>query len=170
MRTSPPAPLPRRAWLIGGAASLLWLGALVALVRDLIVGAAPWPAAGCTAGIGVSLLWVLLDSPVRYELDEHALTVVTRLRRIRLARGPLHFVGALGKDRFAINGGFGWYGWFHSEGRIVRAWVTDPAAVWVMDGARSVAFSPKDRAMCGGPSPGFTAGRGTSQPEGDSSA
>ena len=140
-----PAPLPRRAWVIGCVAGALWLLALAALGRDLWLGNNPWSAHGFVAGLGSCLLWALADAPVRYELDGRTLTIVTRLRRVSLPRGSIRFVGRLEKDRFAIDGGFGWYGWFHSEGRIVRAWVTDPRATWVMEGERAVAFSPSDR-------------------------
>ncbi len=143
-----PAPLPRRAKLIGGIALLCFLAAFSALVRDLVLGSPVGTAFGFTLGFGLSLLWVLADFPVRYELSANTFTVVTRLRRVSLPRKPMRFLGSLGRDRFAINGGFGWYGWFHSEGRIVRAWVTDPDCAWVMEGDRATVFSPVDGAMC----------------------
>jgi hypothetical protein len=129
--------------VIGVLAVLVWGLALLAFARDLHLGQPAWGSGSAVVGVGAALLWVLADFPLRYELHPEALVVVTRLRRVRRARGPLRFVGALGKDRFAINGGFGWYGWFRCDGRTARAWVTDNHAVWVMEAPGGlVAFSP----------------------------
>lgn len=161
-----PAPLPRRAKLLGGLALAAFLVAFGALLRDAWLGNALGTAVGFSVGIGLSLLWVLADAPLRYELTDDALVVVTRLRRVRRSRLPLRFVGALGRDRFAINGGFGWYGWFRGEGGTVRAWVTDPACVWVMEGAHPTAISPVEGAMCSGLSAGAPGDLGTSRAAG----
>lgn len=140
--------------------------ALGALLRDAWLGNPMGPPVGLTLGFGLSLLWVVADAPLRYELTADSLWVVTMLRRVRRPLRPMRFVGALGRDRFAINGGFGWYGWFHAEGRVVRAWVTDPACVWVMEGERPTAFSPMDGAMCRDLSPGAPGELGTSRAPG----
>lgn len=75
------------------------------------------------------------------------LTVVTRARSVGFPLRSARFVGTVGRDRFAINGGFGWYGWFRVDGRTVRAFVTDPAcAVLVETGGVPVLVSPADGA------------------------
>ena len=138
-----PAALPLRARVLGVTAVALWLAAASALVGDVLAGRPPWIAASFFVVVGASLLWVLADAPLRYERDGDSLTVVTRLRRVRvpwLAEAP---IGGVGTDRFAINGGFGWYGWFVVDGRLARAWVTDPAcAVLVETGGRPVIITP----------------------------
>ncbi len=138
-----PASLPLRARVLGTLAVLLWLAAVYALAADAQAGRPPWIAASFVTAVGAALFWVLADAPLRYERDGDSLTVVTRLRRVSvpwLAEAP---VSGVGKDLFAINGGFGWYGWFRVDGRVARAWVTDPACtVLVETGGRAVLISP----------------------------
>ncbi|MSQ00907.1 MAG: hypothetical protein EXR71_03315 [Myxococcales bacterium] len=138
-----PAKLPLRARVLGGLAVLLWLAAAGALVADVVADRPPWIALGFVVVVGACLAWVLADAPIRYERDDDSLTVVTRLRRVRVSCLDLAPVSGVGKDLFAINGGFGWYGWFRVDGRVARAWVTDPACtVLVETGGRAVLISP----------------------------
>ncbi|GDX82216.1 hypothetical protein LBMAG42_40270 [Deltaproteobacteria bacterium] len=138
-----PARLPLRARVLGGIAVVIWIASGTALVLDLIAGRAPWAAGGFFSTLSVSLAWVLADSPTGYRFGGGVLEVRTRLRVIHRPCISVGHVGTVGKDRFAINGGFGWFGWFSLEGKIVRAWVTDPArAVRVETGGRAVLISP----------------------------
>lgn len=139
-----PAPLPLRAKVLGGIAVAIWLASAVAMGLDLLGGKPPWAASGFFFTLSASLGWVLADSPIAYRMGGGILEVRTRLRVIRRPCISVCHVGTVGKDRFAINGGFGWFGWFSLEGRIVRAWVTDPAkAVRVETGGRAVLISPE---------------------------
>lgn len=145
MRSSAAAPLPARAWALGGAAVALWAAAAVALVLDLRAGREPWVALSFVAVVGAALGWVLADAPLRYERDGDTLIVVTRARRVVLPCRGLRAAPGVGKDRFAINGGFGWVGWFVRDGEVVRAWVSDPArAVRVDTGGQPALISPAD--------------------------
>ncbi len=143
MASSPAAALPARALALGLAATALWVAAGVALVLDLRAGRAPWVALSFVGVVGASLGWVLADAPVRYERDGDVLLVVTRLRTVRLVCRGLRAAPGVGKDRFAINGGFGWLGWFERDGEVVRAWVSDPAlAVRVETDGQPALISP----------------------------
>lgn len=138
-----PAPLPFRAKALGGIAVAIWIASGVALALDLLGGRAPWAAGGFFFTLSASLCWVLADSPTGYRLGGGVMEVHTRFRVIRRSCISMCHVGTVGKDRFAINGGFGWFGWFSLEGRIVRAWVTDPAkALRVETDGRAVLISP----------------------------
>lgn len=139
-----PAPLPLRAGVLGGIAVAIWIASGVALVLDLLGGRAPWAAASFFTTLSVSLAWVLADSPTAYRLGGGVLEIRTRLRVIHRPCISACHVGEVGKDRFAINGGFGWFGWFSLGGTLVRAWVTDPAkALRVETGGRPVLISPE---------------------------
>lgn len=139
-----PAPLPVRAKVLGGIAVAIWLASGLAMGLDLLGGRPAWAAAGFFVTLSASLAWVLADSPTGYRLGGGVVEVHTRLRVIHRPCIGVCQVGTVGKDRFAINGGFGWFGWFSLEGRIVRAWVTDPAkALRVETGGRAVLISPE---------------------------
>jgi hypothetical protein len=85
-----------------------------------------------------------VDAPLRYELGDGTLAVLTRARRVIVPVVSTAHVGSIGRDRFAINGGFGWYGWFRIGDRTVRAFVTDPAcAVIVETGRMPIVISPR---------------------------
>ncbi len=145
-----PAALPRRAWILGLVAVAVWIAASGALTWELFTGRPPWVSGGFCATLSFSLAWVLIDAPTAYRLEPGAVVIVTRVREKKVHCRRLIRVGRVGKDRFAINGGFGWFGWFDLEGAWVRAWVTDPAfAVRVETGGRDVLISPA--AAIGGP-------------------
>lgn len=139
-----PAALPWRAWALGGLALGAWALAVSLLARDLVEGRSPWGAGAFTFTVTAALLWVLADFPTAYVLEGELLTIRTRLRSVRMrGASELRRVGTVGRDRFAINGGFGWYGWFHVDGDLARAWVTDPAlAVRVRTASGLVLISP----------------------------
>lgn len=143
------APLPRLAHALGWAAVALGAAALVALAFDLGAGRSPLVAGGFCATVAISLGWVWGDRPRHLEVDGTTLVVVTALRRVRVdvraarpADGNWHG-GWLG-PKFAINGGFGWYGWFWHHGW-QRAFVTDPGRAVRLDTALGpVLVSPAD--------------------------
>jgi hypothetical protein len=112
---------------LGGLALALLAGATLAGLNDVHAGKVPLGAGGMALSVLACLGWVLADAPVNYEVGAGTLTVVTRLRRLRYAVRFAARQQAPWRDRFAINGGFGWYGWFRCEGRSMRAFVTDPA-------------------------------------------
>ncbi len=143
------APLPRNARVVGGLAVALGVAAVLALVLDLAAGRSPLVASGFLTTVSLSLGWVWVDKPTHLELSGKNLVIVTggRRRRLtvraaRLASPDWH--GGWFGPKFAINGGFGWYGWFW-HGGWQRAFVTDPArAVRLESATGPVLVSPAD--------------------------
>lgn len=140
-----PAPLPPRARILGALALAAWAFAALMLVGDVQAGRSFFGTGAFFASMSAALGWVLFDAPLRYQVESGHLHVVTRLRRIIVPfHGAVRTEG-VGRDRFAINGGFGWYGWFRVGGVVARAWVTDPAhAVMIQTGGRPVLVSPAE--------------------------
>lgn len=119
--------------------------AAAALVRDLSIAKTPWGSGACLATMLFALGWVVRDFPKEYRVDGKELTVRTWLRRLRVPLAAARRLRAPWTDRLAINGGFGWYGLFRVEGRVVVAFVTDlDRRVLVETGGRAVVISPAD--------------------------
>jgi len=150
-RDFPVAPLPAPAWALGSFALLVGLAAMKSLVKDLAEGRPPWIAAGFVNTVLLALLWVMVDQPTVLRLDGRTLHIVTRVRTVRvevseaLRAEPLWHGGLFG-PKFAINGGYGWYGWFWKSRQRQRAFVTDSSrAVRVYDpGGRIYVVSPRE--------------------------
>lgn len=140
-----PAPLPARSFAFGGAAIAAWGLALALLTGDVAAGRSFLGSGTFAASMSAVLVWVIADRPVRYQVEGGQLHVITRLRRIVVPFRGAERVPGVGRDLFAINGGFGWYGWFRLDGAVARAWVTNPAfAVRVTTGGRPVLVSPAE--------------------------
>ncbi len=140
-----PAPLPPRARVLGGVALVAWAFAVLLLTGDVSAGRSFFGSGSFCASMSAALLWVLADAPLRYQVSGAELHVITRFRRVVVPFRSAARVEGIGRDRFAINGGFGWYGWFKLGDSVARAWVTDPAfAVRVETGGRPVLVSPAE--------------------------
>lgn len=122
-----PAALPGRAVVLGALCVGVALLAATALGIDIANGKTPWGSGACLATMLFALGWVARDYPREYQIVGGQLVIRTWVRTWSAPLGPARRLSAPWRDRFAINGGFGWYGWFRAEGRTVVAFVTDPS-------------------------------------------
>ncbi len=146
----PVARLPAPALALGSFALFVGLVALKSLLKDIAAGRPPWIAAGFANTVALALAWVYVDQPTSLVVEGRVVYIVTRVRRVRVdvvraERAPAGWDGGLFGPKFAINGGYGWYGWFWREGRWQRAYVTDKArAVRLFTSSGVVVVSPLD--------------------------
>lgn len=140
-----PARLPTRALVLGSLCVGVALLAGAALGIDIGNGKTPWGSGACLATMSFALGWVVRDFPRTYRVEGGQLVIQTWVRTWSAPMGPARILTAPWKDRFAINGGFGWYGWFRVEGRTVAAFVTDPARrILVETAGVGTVISPRD--------------------------
>jgi hypothetical protein len=140
-----PAPIPTRARVLGGLAIALLLPGLAAVGRDLAIGKLPLGSGAFVATLGFALGWVAADMPILYRLEGREIVILTRVRSVRRRWSGAAPLREPWRDRFAINGGFGWYGWFRVGRKTLRAWVTDAdKRVVVTTDGMPVVISPDD--------------------------
>jgi len=132
-------------------------GALLLLpVAFVAIGlSASGPGAGVLlyTGIAVALLYLgvyLYSRPLRFEVDEQALTVVWCVRRRRIARSAVRSVTPLGmegfKARIGVGGLWGMFGWlWTSQEGLLDVYVsrTDGWVIAEIEGARPLVLSPE---------------------------